>query len=74
MLKSTLPSLKDFRFRPHGGTGDPIPVRILGSGITFDAVLCFENIDGLVLSKEVLRASGPLEGSLLRNFEEEQGC
>jgi hypothetical protein len=30
----------------------------------------FDNIDGLVLSKEVLSFRRPLEGSLLRNFED----
>jgi hypothetical protein len=33
-------------------------------------LLCFENIDGLVLSKKGFELQRPLEGSLLRNFEE----
>ena len=33
----------------------------------FETLLC---IDGLVRSKEVLSFGGPLEDSLLRNFEE----
>jgi hypothetical protein len=51
---------------PHG------QLRVLLSGLrhfvdAFETLLC---IDGLVRSKEVLSFGGPLEDSLLRNFEE----
>ena len=47
-------------------------LRVLLSGLrhfvdAFETLLC---IDGLVRSKEVLSFGGPLEDSLLRNFEE----